>query len=197
MALKIEKPDQPLGLVADRPLKLAADNYTLVEAYDDKGRYNLVGTAGAMISAEDAHRLHLTTEGGRVVQMSRDDAYKASGQEVPASAEAPKAEWLVKPTPPPPPPPPENTSGTGATPQTPPSAPAAVPADAKGKAASNQTVEEKVRLRDRAERMSSGDVTTPTPKEGEPLRSPAPEKPAPAKPASKTTKKTTKRGKGK
>lgn len=203
MALEIEKPDQPLGLVADRPLKLAADNYTLVEADDPDGRYNLVGSAGAMIPAEHVHRLHLTAEGGKVQQMARDKAYRASGQEPPdLEEEEPKAQWLVRPTAPPPPPPPEGGDlSSSATPQSPPTAPAAVPADQAGDPAAHQTIEEKVRLADRARRMSSGDVTTPVPDEGAPLRkTPSPKKTetaegAPERVSTKRgAKKATKRG---
>lgn len=180
--LEIKGTDQPLGIVSDRRLYLKADNWTLAEEGDTAAAFGLIGEGG-MIPAAEVARLHLSVKGGKVSQLSREEAYKASGVEMPAAAEAPKAELLVKPTPLPPPPP---ATATGATPQTPPSAPAAVPADAQGKAsATAQTPEEAARLRDRAERMSSGDQTTPVPVHGEPLR---------AEPGSDTARKTARKG---
>lgn len=166
--LEIITQDKPIGIQSDRALYLKADKWTVVEQGDPAAAYGLV-QAGGLISAEDVNRLHLSVSGGKVKQASRAEAYKAAGMEAPLPAEAPTAQMLVRPTPPPPPPPPE-AGNSGATPQTPPSAPAAVPADAKGRATERQTVEEKVRLQERAERMSSGDLTTPIPDEGEPLR---------------------------
>lgn len=174
MALEITTTDQPLGIQSDRALYMKADKWTVVEQGDPEAAYGLV-QAGGMISAEDVVRLHLSVSGGKVKQASRAEAYKAAGMDAPPPAEAPTAQLLVRPTPPPPPPPPE-MGATSATPQSPPTPPAAVPADKSGKASQRQTVEEKVRLEERAERIGSGDLTTPVPDEGEPLRSEKPKR---------------------
>jgi hypothetical protein len=192
--LTIQEHEEPVGIVSDRALYLKADQYTLVEQGDTTAAYGLV-QAGGLISAEDAHRLHLQVKNGRVEQMSREEAYKASGQEAPAPAEKPKAELLVRPKAPPPPPPPPPMGNTSQTPQSPPTPPAAVPAGAKP--GEKITVEEKKRLADRAESMGSGDMTTPAPKEGEPLRAaPDTDTAKGSKRGSKrATKSATKRGK--
>lgn len=59
---------QPVGLVADRPLSLTADEFTVVDANDPRSRYVLVGAAGAMIDQWYVDKLGLELVDGKIVQ---------------------------------------------------------------------------------------------------------------------------------
>jgi hypothetical protein len=60
--------DQNMKITLDRPLALAEDNITLVEADDPRARYTL-GVQGSTVHQPDAERLGLAVdEDGRVFQ---------------------------------------------------------------------------------------------------------------------------------
>lgn|GEM_PF-2961045 len=63
------------GLVADRPLYLAADRATVVEEGDPRAAWLLAG-AGGLIPQAEADRLGLVSEGGRVRQRAQPAEHK-------------------------------------------------------------------------------------------------------------------------
>lgn len=92
MALRVEYIERakPMGaIIADRPLCLAADRQTLVEAGDLHAAFVLVARAGKEIPAAEVDRLGLVLVKGRVQQGSAEPVAPAGDAE-PEEASAPR-----------------------------------------------------------------------------------------------------------